>query len=81
MFKQTIKLAVDTIDIGLLKIINNITFFAASQNTKVMEKFVPFFRNILKQLWEEQDGAKLQHLCEVVSILSNCNLEEKWKPF
>lgn len=56
MFKMAIKLAVDTIDIGLLKIINNITFFADTAETKVMEKFVPFFRDILKNLWQEADG-------------------------
>jgi hypothetical protein len=67
MFKQVIKLAVDTVDIGLLKIINNITFFADSteETKKVGEKFVPFFRDMLKKLWEEQDGAKLQHLVTI----------------
>ena len=46
-----------------------------------MEKFVPFFRDMLKNLWIEGDGAKMQHLAEIISILSNCHLEEKWKPF
>ena len=80
-FKQIIKLCVDTNDIGLLKIINNVTYFATSSKTKMMEKFVPFFRDMLKNIWEEGDAAKLQHLSEVVSILGNCHLEEKWKPF
>ena len=81
MFKQAIKMAVDTQDIGLLKIINNVSFFADTSQTKQMEKFVPFFRDMLKNLWIEGDGAKMQHLAEIISILSNCHLEEKWKPF
>lgn len=60
MLRNAMKLSIDTRDLGLLKIINNITYFADSEKTCCMFKFIPHFRDLLKELFLDGEKSHLQ---------------------
>ena len=52
----------NTVCITLLINVHNITFFADSdKNAKVMQKFIPFFRDLMKTLFQESNDAEKLH--------------------
>lgn len=81
LFKKLLKFAFETKDIGLLKLVNNVTAFCdPSLTIEVMKDRVLLIRDIA----EELAASPKQHrapLFEIVCILSNCCLGDKWKGF
>lgn len=80
LFKNLMQLAFDTKDLGLLKIVNNVTFFCDPHETMMMKERVPIIRNSIIESFSEKrpDPAVL---CEMLGIVSNACLGEKWEGF
>jgi hypothetical protein len=81
LFKHILKIGFETLDIGLLKIINNVTYFCPPELTQKMEKTVVVIRGILNTLVYEQQCQNMLAISEILSILSNCCLGEKYDNF
>ena len=81
MFKIILKIGFQTLDIGLLKIINNVTFFCNPNHTQKMKKPVLTLREMVKKLVIEEKGQNMIAVTEILGILSNCVLGEFWEGF
>lgn len=81
LFKFVLKIGFETLDVGLLKIINNVTYFCPPDDTKKMKKNVLILREILKKLYYEEEGQNMLAISELIGILGNCCLEEDWLGF
>lgn len=81
LFKYVLKIGFETLDIGLLKIINNVTYFCPPDDTKKMKKNVLILREIMKKLYYEEKAANMLAISEILGILGNCCLEDEWEGF
>jgi hypothetical protein len=75
-----VKIGFETLDIGLLKIINNVTHFCPPEMTLKMSETVVAIREILKTQFAESNKNFLV-IQELIGILSNCCLGEKYDNF
>lgn len=81
LFKKLLKFAFETKDIGLLKLVNNVTAFCdPSLTVDMMRERVLLIRESVEELASNPRQNRPQ-LFEMVCILSNCCLAEKWKGF
>ena len=81
LFKKLIQYAFDTKDIGLLKLVNNITYFCEpSLTVKFMKERVLIIRDNVEQLGSNTKVTR-PALYEMISILSNCCLGDGWEGF
>lgn len=78
VFQDFIEMAIQSQEIGLLKIINNATYFCNPEQTKKMKGVVIKLREVLKDSFASQD---IQLSFEILGILSNCVLGSKWEGF
>ena len=82
LFKKIIKIAIETLDIGLLKVVNNATYFCKPEYTKnIMKGAVLPIRDAITRLVNEEQLQNPQAVFELLSILGNCVLEELWEGF
>ena len=79
--KHILPIGFETLDSGLLKIINNVTYFCPPELTLKMEKTVVQIRPILNSLFYEEKCQNMLAISEILSILSNCCLGEKYDNF
>lgn len=80
LFKKVVKIGFETLDIGMLKIINNVTHFCPPEMTLKMSETVVSVREILKTQYEDVEK-NLPVIQELIGILSNCCLGEKYDNF
>lgn len=81
LFKKLLKFAFETKDIGLLKLVNNVTAFCDPALTvDTMKERVLLIREIAEEMIGNIKQNR-QPLFEVICILSNCCLGDKWKGF
>jgi hypothetical protein len=81
MFKHIIQIGFETLDIGLLKIINNVTGFCDPNDTKKMKQNTRILREILKKLYYEGQCQNMMAISEILGILGNCVLGDDWQGF
>ena len=55
LFKKVVKIGFETLDIGLLKIINNVTYFCPPEMTLKLSETVVSIREILKTQFAESN--------------------------
>lgn len=81
LFKKLLKFAFETKDIGLLKLVNNVTGFCDPALTvDMMKDRVLLIRDIAEEMATNFRQNRTQ-LFEIICILSNCCLADKWKGF
>jgi endonuclease III-like uncharacterized protein len=80
LFKKVVKIGFETLDIGLLKIINNVTYFCPPEMTMKLAETVVSIREILKAQFAESNK-NFPVIQELIGILSNCCLGEKYDNF
>ncbi len=78
LFKKIIKIGMTTLEVGLLKIINNATYFCRPELTKKMKGVIPTVRDTVNQIMSAQGNQDFQVLFELLGIMSNCVLAEDW---
>lgn len=78
LFKKLLKHAFETKDVGLLKLVNNVTAFCDPSLTVSMKERVLLIRDIVLEMDPVQNR---QQIFEAVSILSNCCLAKDWEGF
>jgi hypothetical protein len=78
LFKKLLQFAFDTKDVGLLKLVNNVTAFCSPALTSCMKERVLLIRDLLLDLDLQQHR---QQLFEGIAILSNCCLANDWEGF
>lgn len=81
LFKKVLQYAFDTKDIGLLKLVNNITAFCEPAHTLVLHEKVRIMRDALLELAKGNMKQTRGAIFEIIGILSNCCLAEKWEGF
>lgn len=78
LFKKLLQFAFDTKDVGLLKLVNNVTAFCDPSLTVCMKERTLLIRDILLEMDIKEHR---QQLFEGISILSNCCLAKDWEGF
>ena len=81
IFKTIIQKAFETKDLGLLKLVNNITRFCEPAHTKKMKDRVLNIRDIIDALPGGLNRQNRPIIYEMISILSNCCLSDDWEGF
>ena len=81
IFKTIIQKAFETKDLGLLKLVNNITRFCEPAHTKKMKDRVLNIRDIIDALPGGLNRQNRPIIYEMISILSNCCLNDDWEGF
>lgn len=81
LFKKLLQFAFETKDVGLLKLVNNITGFCDPQHTLVLREKVLKIRDLVVEANAGTHKQKRQMILEMFGILSNCCLSEAWEGF
>lgn len=81
LFMKLLQYAFETKDIGLLKLVNNVTHFCEPSHTKCMKERVLSIKEIIQALPGGFNKANRPVLFELIGILSNCCLGDEWEGF
>lgn len=79
-FKRLLHFAFETKDTGLLKLVNNVTYFCDPELTNVMSDKILLIRDYIEEIPALNKQTR-PALYEMISILSNCCLGDKWEGF
>jgi hypothetical protein len=72
--------AFETKDLGLLKLVNNVTYFCDPELTDIMKDKILLIRDYIEEIPALNKQTR-PALYEMISILSNCCLGDKWEGF
>src|SRR3990167_4023776 len=81
LFKKLLQYSFETKDIGLLKLVNNITAFCDPSHTLALKEKVLKIRDLVVETYNGTHKQKRQVIFEMFGILSNCCLSEGWEGF